>query len=191
MKELLAAMAVAVSLAAQVGPGGRLTPDADSDVEPTEALGNFHDVAPGLTRSAQPSRDGYKLLKGKGVKTVLTLKDSIGREREEAGAEGLAVENVPMSGFAQPSFEQVDRALEIVMDPSKRPLHVHCQVGKDRTGFVIASYRVTVEGMDPAKAAAEAKSYGCCFAPFGDLEKFLKDYRAHRFSVPSRQTVNR
>ncbi|MBI5246702.1 MAG: tyrosine-protein phosphatase [Elusimicrobia bacterium] len=172
--------ATALARAAQEVPGGRTTPDADSDVEPTEALGNFHEVAPGLYRSAQPSREGYKLLKAKGVKTILTLKDSLGREREEAGAEGLAVENVPMSGFAQPSFEQVDRALAVIADVSKRPLLVHCQVGKDRTGFVIASYRVVVEHMDEAQAAAEARSYGCCFAPFGDLNKFLKEYRAHR-----------
>jgi protein tyrosine phosphatase (PTP) superfamily phosphohydrolase (DUF442 family) len=165
---------------AQAGPGERTTPDADSDIEPLEALGNFHEVAPGLYRSAQPSREGYKQLKALGVKTLLSLKDNGAREREEAGAEGLAVENVPMGGFSQPSFEQVDQALAIIADPAKRPLLVHCQYGKDRTGFVLASYRVIVERVDEAKAVAEAKSYGCCFAPFGDLTKFLKDYRAHR-----------
>lgn len=161
-------------------PGKRLTPDADSDVEPLEALGNFAEVSPGLYRSAQPNREGYKRLKALGVKTLLSLKADSAREREEAGAVGLAVENVPMGGFSQPSFEQVDRALAIIADPSKRPLVVHCQFGKDRTGFVVASYRVIVEHADEAKAAREAKSYGCCFAPFGDLTKFLKDYRAHR-----------
>ncbi len=166
--------------AALDNPGERTTPDADSDIEPLEALGNFHEVAPGLYRSAQPNRDGYKQLKALGVKTLLSLKGADAREREEAGAEGLSVENVPMSGFAQPSFEQVDRALAIIADPAKRPLLVHCQLGKDRTGFVIASYRVVVEHVDEAKAVEEARSYGCCFTPFGDLTKFLKDYRAHR-----------
>lgn len=175
--------ASALARAAQPAPGARLTPDADSEVEPTEALGNFHEVSPGFYRSAQPSRDGYKRLKALGVRTLLTLKDNGAREREEAGAEGLAVENVPMGGFSQPSFEEVDRALSIIQDLSKRPLLVHCQYGKDRTGFVVASYRVVVERADEAKAAEEAKSYGCCFAPFGDLTKFLKDYRAHRAAL--------
>lgn len=173
---------VRASRAALEDPGTRRTPDADADVEPLEALGNFHEVAPGLYRSAQPSRDGYKQLRALGVKTLLTLKDNGAQEREQAGAEGLAVENVPMGGFSQPSFEQVDAALAIVNDPAKRPLLVHCQYGKDRTGFVIASYRVTVEGWTEAKAADEAKTHGCCFAPFGDLEKFLQGYRAHRLS---------
>ena len=179
--DLSVALSQATALARAAGPqpGARLTPDADSEVEPREALGNFHEVAPGLYRSAQPSRDGYKQLKALGVKTLLSLKDNGAREREEAGAEGLAVENVPMGGFSQPSFEEVDRALAIMQDPAKRPLLVHCQYGKDRTGFVVASYRVVVEHADEAKAAEEAKSYGCCFAPFGDLTKFLKEYRAH------------
>ncbi|MDD5303047.1 MAG: tyrosine-protein phosphatase [Elusimicrobia bacterium] len=187
--ELGAALSQASGLAraAQAGPGARLTPDADSDVEPLEALGNFHEVSPGLYRSAQPAREGYKQLKALGVKTLLSLKDNGAREREEAGAAGLAVENVPMGGFSQPSFEAVDRALAILVDPAKRPLLVHCQYGKDRTGFVVASYRVIVEHADEAKAAEEAKSYGCCFAPFGDLKKFLQDYRAHRrAAVPAR-----
>lgn len=172
--------------AEQAGPGARLTPDADSEIEPLEALGNFHDIAPGLSRSAQPSRAGYRQLKNLGFKTLLSLKDNPAREREEAGAEGLAVDNVPMSGFMQPSFEQVDQALVIMSDPAKRPLLVHCQFGKDRTGFVVASYRVIVEHVNEEKAAEEAKSYGCCFAPFGDLTKFLKDYRAHRLApVPA------
>jgi protein tyrosine phosphatase (PTP) superfamily phosphohydrolase (DUF442 family) len=175
-----ASAGVRASRAAQDLPGERRTPDADSDVEPLEALGNFHEVAPGLYRSAQPSREGYKQLAALRVRTLLTLKDNAAREREEAGAEGLAVENVPMGGFSQPSFEQVDAALAIIADASKRPLVVHCQYGKDRTGFVIASYRVVVEHADEAAAAAEAKTYGCCFAPFGDLTKFLQDYRAHR-----------
>ncbi len=171
---------VKLSRAALDIPNERSTPDADSDIEPLEALGNFAEVSPGLYRSAQPSRVGYKQLKKMGVRTILTLKDNLGREREEAGAEGLAVEGVPMSGFAAPSFEQVDRALAIMTDPAKRPLLVHCQFGKDRSGFVVAAYRTVIEGMDDARAIAEAKSRGCCFVAFGDLAKFLRGYRAHR-----------
>lgn len=177
--------ASALAQAARPQAGARFTADADLDAEPLEAVGNFHEVAPGLYRSAQPSREGYHQLSALGVKTLLSLKENASRERIEAGAEGLAVENVPMTGFAQPSFKQIDRALAIMQDPSKRPLLVHCQHGKDRTGFVVAAYRVVVEHADVAEAAEQARSYGCCFAPFGDLAAFLRGYRAHRTAAPA------
>jgi len=153
-----------------------LTPDADDDVEPAEALGNFHLVAPGFYRSAQPNKDGYARLRQLGFKTILTLKEGAARERADAAP--IKVESVPMSGLSAPSFEEVDRALEVVAT-AERPLLVHCQHGKDRTGFVVASYRVMVEGMDVDKAVEEAHSYGCCFVAFGDLGGFLRRYAEH------------
>jgi protein tyrosine phosphatase (PTP) superfamily phosphohydrolase (DUF442 family) len=163
----------------KVTRGVRGTPDEDSVVEPLEALGNLHLVAPGFYRSAQPNRDGYALLKKMGVKTILTLKDNGDQERSDAAKEGINVENVPMSGFSAPSFEQVDQALGVIA-AAPRPLLVHCQRGKDRTGFVVASYRVTVEKKDLEASVQEAYDYGCCFAPFGDLKSFLEGYAQHR-----------
>lgn len=170
--------------------GTRGTPDADSAETPKEALGNFHLVSPGFYRSAQPSSEGYAKLRDLGVKTILTLKSNGDQERTEAGAYGLGVENVPMSGFAAPTFEQMDQALDIVAT-APRPLLVHCQFGKDRTGFVVASYRVTVEKKPVDASVQEAYDYGCCFAPFGDLKGFLENYSRHRRAlrrpVPARQ----
>ena len=163
---------------------GRQTPDIDSDVEPAEALGNFHQVSPGFFRSAQPNKDGYAQLKQMGFKTILNLTGNADRERGDAGPE-IKVEAVPMSGFSAPSFEQVDQALDIVA-AAQRPLLVHCQFGKDRTGFVVASYRVVVEKMAVDAAVREAESYGCCFAPMGDLASFLNDYKDHRRALRRR-----
>jgi protein tyrosine phosphatase (PTP) superfamily phosphohydrolase (DUF442 family) len=171
-------------LADSPAPRGRQTPDIDSDVEPTEALGNFHQVAPGFFRSAQPNKDGYAQLKQMGFKTILNLTGNADRERRDAGPE-IKVEAVPMSGFSAPSFEQVDQALQVIAT-AQRPLLVHCQFGKDRTGFVVASYRVTVEKMDVDAAVQEAESYGCCFAPLGDLGSFLRDYSDHRRALKPR-----
>jgi protein tyrosine phosphatase (PTP) superfamily phosphohydrolase (DUF442 family) len=163
---------------------GRQTPDIDSDVEPKEALGNFHQVAPGFFRSAQPNKDGYAQLRQMGLKTILNLTGNADRERGDAGPE-IKVESVPMSGFSAPTFEQMDQALDIVAS-APRPLLVHCQFGKDRTGFVVAAYRVTVEKMDVDAAVSEAESYGCCFSPMGDLGAFLRDYAARR-RAPARR----
>ncbi|HXT00972.1 MAG TPA: tyrosine-protein phosphatase [Elusimicrobiota bacterium] len=173
-------------VAAGPGPGTTSTrpePDADSDsdVEPLEALGNLHTVEPGLLRSAQPSKEGYATLRGMGVKTILNLKDKLSAERERAKARpyGISVENVAMSGFSTPTFAQMDRALE-VLKTAPRPILVHCAHGKDRTGFVVASYRVIEEKVSIPDAVQEAKDAGCCFVMFEDLSSFLRKYRVHR-----------
>jgi protein tyrosine phosphatase (PTP) superfamily phosphohydrolase (DUF442 family) len=180
-QELSRGLGEASRILTQASPrrGIRSTPDADSFAEPKEALGNFHEVAPGFYRSAQPSQDGYAQLAKMGVKTILTLKSNGDQESRDAGARGIHVENVPMSGFSAPSFEEMDRALDVVASAPK-PLLVHCQYGKDRTGFVVASYRVTVEKKPVDAAVQEAYDYGCCFAPFGDLKGFLEKYALHR-----------
>lgn len=166
------------------GPGTistRSEPDADSDVEPLEALGNLRTVEPGFFRSAQPSKEGYALLHNMNVKTILDLKgeSAAKREQDEVKKYGIKVESVAMSGFSTPTFEQVDRALA-VLTTAPRPLLVHCEHGKDRTGFVVASYRVAIEKAAIADAVKEAKEAGCCFVMFEDLASFLEKYRAHR-----------
>lgn len=178
--------------AAGPGPGTintRTEPDDDSnsDVEPLEALGNLRTVEPGFFRSAQPSKEGYALLNKMGVKTILNLKDKLSaeRERDEVKKYGMSVESVAMSGFSTPTFEQMDRALT-VLKTAPRPLLVHCAHGKDRTGFVVASYRVVEEKMSVEDAVKEAKDAGCCFVMFKDLAAFLREYEAHRrFAGPA------
>ena len=66
--------------------------------------------------------------------------------------------------------------LEIVTDPEKRPVFVHCMHGADRTGTMVAVYRIVVEGWDKEKAIDEMRN-----GPFGfheiwtGLPEFLKE----------------
>jgi protein-tyrosine phosphatase len=151
----------------------------DADVAPR----GFGLVSPGLCRSAQPKRGNLRWLADYGVKTILDLRDPVSAklERWEAGKVGIEVKSVPMSGISAPSFEQVDRALEVLTDPAlPRPLLVHCLHGEDRTGLVVAAYRAAIEGVDPATAAAEAQGLGCCHTVTSDLQGFLVRYLRHR-----------
>ena len=154
-----------------------LTPAWASTAHAQRTPPGFREVVPGVFRSAQPDPGGLRAIRERGVQTVVVLRSSIPKaERETADRIGLELVHVPMDGTKIPSMEEVDRALAVILEPSKRPVLVHCAQGEERTGAVIAAYRVVAEGRDPAAAEAEALELGFGFDGLGD---FLVRYRDH------------
>lgn len=134
-------------------------------------------VVDGIYRSAQPGPAELRDAQERGVRTVVVLRSSVPEPERRAASElGLDLVHVPMDGTRMPSIEEVDRALSVVLDESKRPLLVHCAHGEERTGAVIAAYRVVALGWEPAAAAKEAVSLGF---GFDGLEEFLVRFRDH------------
>ncbi len=62
-------------------------------------------------------------------------------------------------------------------DPTLRPLYVHCQHGVDRTGAMMAVYRIQEEGWSNAEAYAEME-YFDAHRIWQDLRDFVRKYRA-------------
>jgi len=146
---------------------------------PWARAGDSHlqEVAPGIFRSAQPDPEGLRAAQKRGVRTVVVLRSTISdEERNAAAGLGLELVHVPMDGTKMPSMEEVDQALTVILDASKRPVLVHCAHGEERTGAVIAAYRVVADGWDPAAAESEALELGF---GFDDLRDFLVRYRDH------------
>src|SRR5262245_10156523 len=141
------------------------------------ASSRAQEVAPGIFRSAQPDSGELREAKERGVRTVVVLRSNVPAD-ERAAAERLGLElvHVPMDGSQMPSIEEVDTALTVLLNASKRPVLVHCAHGEERTGAVIAAYRVIAQGWDPAAAEAEALELGF---GFDDLRDFLVRYREH------------
>jgi protein tyrosine/serine phosphatase len=78
-----------------------------------------------------------------------------------------------------PEEEDVVRFLQIVRDPANQPVFVHCQHGSDRTGMMVAAYRMTVQNWDAADAMAELPNFG--FHPaFDDIKKYLAKFDVQR-----------
>lgn len=144
---------------------GALTAEDAPRVRPTTwaqpvigtGLKNLHQVSPEIYRSAQPSAADLKLLCEKlGVKSVLTLRDLNDDTREAAGLP-LALYRVEMEADdLEP--EKVALALRILRDAPK-PVLVHCWHGSDRTGLVVAAWRITAQGWT-ADAAADELQHG-------------------------------
>jgi protein tyrosine phosphatase (PTP) superfamily phosphohydrolase (DUF442 family) len=135
------------------------------------------EVAPGIFRSAQPDSRDLRAVRERGVRTVVVLRTEIPEQERDAAAElGLELVHVPMDGTKLPSMEELDQAMTVILNPSKRPVLVHCAHGEERTGAVIAAYRVVADGWDPAAAEAEALELGF---GFDDLRDFLVRYQDH------------
>jgi len=126
-----------------------------------EGVPNLHRVSDVLYRSAQPTEAGMKMIKGLGVKTVINLR-SFHSDRDEIGQTALAYEHISMKAW-HPKREEALRFLQIVTDPRRTPVLVHCQHGADRTGTTCAIYRIAVQKWTKEEAIREMTEGGFGF----------------------------
>jgi protein tyrosine/serine phosphatase len=129
---------------------------------PVGGIANFDRVNPHLYRGAQPNNLGLRYVHSLGVGTVVNLRrpdEAWVAEEEETRALGMEYFNVPMGGVRAPSVGEVRKVLSII-DSSPSPVFVHCAHGCDRTGVVVACYRMHHDGWKTGKALAEARSFG-------------------------------
>ncbi len=138
-----------------------------------EGTTNLHKVSNVLYRSAQPDAEGFGNLKKMDVRTVVSLR-SFHSDRKKIGDTGLAYEHIYMKAWHAEDHE-VTRFLQIVTDPKRQPVLVHCQHGSDRTGMMCAVYRVVVEGWTKENAIKEMKEGGYGFhQAFFNLERYIQ-----------------
>lgn len=127
-----------------------------------EGIGNFGRVNDSLFRGAQPDETGLKNLKRLGIKTVINLRttnDLWKAEEAAAGRNGIAYTNVPLAGLGRPTEEQISRVLSII-ETAPSPVFIHCEHGCDRTGAVIACYRIRHDKWSSQEALHEARQFG-------------------------------
>jgi tyrosine-protein phosphatase SIW14 len=140
----------------------------------TKALPNLYKVNANLYRGGQPTEAGIAELKQMGIKTIIDLRGDDDRANKEdawAQAAGLKFINVPMNNWLEPKDRQMDKALAAIDDPANQPVFVHCKRGADRTGTVIAVYRISHEGWNAKRANDEAEKFG-----FGWWQFWMRDY---------------
>ncbi len=62
-----------------------------------------------------------------------------------------------------PEYKEAVRFLQIVTDPTRVPVLVHCKHGADRTGTLCALYRIAVQGWTKEEALGEMTEGGYGF----------------------------
>lgn len=121
-------------------------------------LRNLARVDKGLWRSYQPRRAGFRQLKRLGVKTVVSLRMTRSDRKYLKGL-GLQYKRIPLRPW-NAKEDRLVQILRILTDPKNQPALVHCKHGADRTGLVVALYRVIVQGWTKDKALRELKRFG-------------------------------
>ena len=128
-----------------------------------EHVRNFGVVNDNLYRGGSPTDDALQELKALGVNLVIDLReDGQGRQIEQEKVEHLGIHysQVPMHAIAAPTPAEIQQALSLILRNPTAKVYVHCLRGKDRTGTVIACYRIQHDGWDNRRALQEAKEYG-------------------------------
>jgi len=131
-----------------------------------QGIKNFYQVDQHVYRGGQPSKEGFDYLTKLGVKTVIDLREADRRSKDEerlVTSAGMKYVNVPMTGLKAPTDAETSKILAILEDQTAGPVFVHCKRGADRTGAVIAAYRIDHDGWDNANALKEAMDRGMSF----------------------------
>jgi protein tyrosine phosphatase (PTP) superfamily phosphohydrolase (DUF442 family) len=138
-------------------------------------LPNFGKVTERLYRGAQPSSDGFRALQRMGVTIVVNFRNDEEAAREKRTVEALGMEYVaiPWSGSENPSTSQVMQFLNLVRGSQQGKIFVHCQRGADRTGTMIAAYRIVIEHAPASTAVAEMLQYHYAHFWLPQLERYV------------------
>ena len=147
-------------------------------------LFNFGKVTDHIFRGAQPTETGYKnLVQRARVKSFLSLRRGLNPDVADlklASLNEAQCYQVAMKEW-DPGEDHLRRLasavkwLKVLSDnPKTRPVYVHCQAGRNRTGFVVATYRMVYQGWTPEEAIREMRTYRFYRAFYRD-EWFLKN----------------
>lgn len=116
-------------------------------------LPNLHCISSNLYRCAQPSAEGLRAAEKLGIRTVVNLR-AFHSDKDEAKSTSLKTERIRFNTW-NAEEEDVVQFLKIVTNTNGGPYLVHCLHGADRTGTMIAVYRMAVQGWSKDEAIQE------------------------------------
>lgn len=157
------------------------TPRPAAWAQPVQLAGteNFFRVGPDLYRSAQPDSAGMKAYANFGIRTVLNLR-ARHTDDDEARGTTLVLVHIPTRTRKAGDDGFVIRALQAIRDAEK-PVLVHCMHGADRTGLVLAMYRIVEQGWTKDAALDELQNGGFGFHSIWDhIPAYIRDVDPER-----------
>jgi len=132
---------------------------------------NFCVVTPNvLWRGARPDKNGAAWLIQQGVRTIVNLELILDDEPAFGQATVADANNYEVGYFRIHDWEPLPLLAPSIVDDhvanflaivsqQLKPIYVHCRSGMNRTGVMVAAYRVLIEGVSDKDAIAEMERY--------------------------------
>lgn len=105
-----------------------------------------------MYRCEQPNSRGMKELEKMGVLSILNLRNRTNDKRKARNV-NLNLHRVAINAWRM-NYDDIVTSLKIIQQ-SKKPIVVHCLHGADRTGVIIAAYRMVFQNWTKQEAIDE------------------------------------
>ena len=121
-------------------------------------LPNLYRISDNLYRCAQPTAEGMRAAEKLGIKRVINLR-AFHSDTKKLRSTKLQGERIHFNTW-HAEDEDVLHFLKLAANTNAGPILVHCQHGADRTGTMVAVYRMAVQGWTKEEALKEMKEGG-------------------------------
>lgn len=153
-----------------------------------KGIGNFGEVTPALFRGGQPTHQGFEALAKMGIDIIVDARgnrtDSEGKEVGRLGMQYVAIPwHCPF-----PNDDVFVRFLKLLQENPDKKVFVHCRLGQDRTGMMIAAYRMAAQDWTADEAMLEMHQFGFSSARHlicPGLASYEKSFPEHLESNPA------
>ncbi len=135
---------------------------------------NSYRVSRDVYRSGQPDAAGFRALEEAGIKSVINLRE-YHRDDKKAAGTSIQLMRYPVAA-GEVTLDDLEAILRMIRQAPK-PVLVHCWHGSDRTGIVMAAYRIVEQNMSPQEAEKELtdERYGHHEFWYGNLRRLLRE----------------
>ena len=176
MRKIVLCLMIMLSFTSLIYAQQENRPDSWAHRISNAEFSNLYLITDDLLRSEQPSEKGFKSLRQQGVKSILNLRSSHGNEKLTKNFQLYRIKMIP----EKITEKQLMEALRIIKNADK-PILIHCARGADRTGAVVAMYRIVFEGWEKEKALKEMIEGGYRFHEgYRNIPKLIENTNVER-----------
>jgi tyrosine-protein phosphatase SIW14 len=155
---------------------------------------NFGEVTPALFRGAQPTHEGFEALAKMGIGIVVDARAGHRMESEGREVRRLGMQYVEIPWHCpSPNDDVFVRFLKVLQENPNKKVFVHCRLGEDRTGMMVAAYRMAEQGWPADEAMQEMHRFGFSSAHHvlcPGLASYEKRFPKHLLANPAFQGLH-
>ena len=124
-----------------------------------EGVPNAGQVTANLYRGGQPTATGFEALASMGINIVVDLRGSREGESQRVAKLGMRYVSIPWH-CPFPKDESFARFFILLRQNPGKKVFVHCRLGDDRTGMMVAAYRMAEQSWTATEARKEMEAFG-------------------------------